>query len=184
MTIISPGDNSVLANDPTRVTIDVDAPNGVVTTFVYHDGIEIFDTGGGYQVNFIRFDEHPGDGFHSKKFVGYDRSGIAFSETLPFYIFQGPGSNLVPLADAGNDQSISDANNDGLVTAVLDGRGSLDPDGIITGYEWYDDSGTLLSTKSVYALRLMLGIYTFTLQVKDNLGGASTASVSITVFAS
>ena len=93
MSVLSPSDNAVVTTDPTRVTIDIDAPNGVVRTSVQHDGIQVIETSGDWPVDFIRFNEFAGNGFHSKSYLAYDRAGIGFTEALPFYINQGPGTN-------------------------------------------------------------------------------------------
>ena len=71
------------------------------------------------------------------------------------------------MANAGLDQTLNDANEDGVVTVVLDGRRSEDPDGMIIGYEWRDGSGSLLSTEPLYALILGGGSRTITLRVTD-----------------
>ena len=181
MSIVSPQDNSVVTADPTRVTINVDAPNEVVRIFVYHDGVELFDTSGERTVDFIRSNQFSGGGFHTMRWVAYDRAGRPFEGILPFYLNQDPPPNQSPLADAGTDQTLSDVNNDGFVTAVLDGGRSLDPDGILAAHEWYDSTGAFLSDTSIYALKLGGGTHSFELRVTDNLGATSADSVTVSI---
>ena len=67
----------------------------------------------------------------------------------------------------------------------VDGTGSSDPGGSITGYSWNWGDGTLASTGSTashpYAAA---GTYTVTLTVTDNLGATDTESTQVTVAAS
>ncbi len=44
--------------------------------------------------------------------------------------------NQVPVADAGSDQTVTDADDNGTQAVTLDGTGSSDPDGTIASYDW------------------------------------------------
>ena len=91
--------------------------------------------------------------------------------------------NLPPVANAGSDISITLPVN----TASLDGSASSDPDGIIVSYTWKNISGpaqyNLLNPGAAIASvnNLVLGIYAFQLQVKDNSGNTQSDTVVITV---
>ena len=96
----------------------------------------------------------------------------------------GVAANKPPLADAGNAISVT------LPAGLtLDGSGSSDPDGSITGYKWTQVSGpntagiSQSTSIKTAVTNLAAGVYTFQLQVTDNRGGTATATVKVTVIA-
>ena len=91
------------------------------------------------------------------------------------------GTNQSPVANAGNDQTISGT------TTTLNGSGSYDPDGSIASYNW-----TKLSGPSQYSIsnstiaspvvsNLVPGVYEFNLLINDNKGVLASDVVKITV---
>ncbi|HYH15843.1 MAG TPA: PKD domain-containing protein, partial [Flavisolibacter sp.] len=92
-------------------------------------------------------------------------------------------ANKAPVAHAGSDKTVV------LPTSstTLSGSASSDPDGTIASYLWTKVSGpaqgTITSPSSVNTTvtGLVLGTYTFRLQVKDNKGALSTDDVVIKV---
>ena len=54
-----------------------------------------------------------------------------------------------PIADAGPDQTVSDADGNGSESVTLDGSDSYDPDGTIVAYEWTEGSTVLGATATV-----------------------------------
>ncbi|RYE04810.1 MAG: hypothetical protein EOP51_35025, partial [Sphingobacteriales bacterium] len=90
---------------------------------------------------------------------------------------------LPPVADAGSAQAITLPNN----SITLDGSGSTAPSGNISSYAWRKASGPsgatiTTATSAVTAVTgLTEGTYTFELEVTDNNGATSIASVIITV---
>lgn len=89
-------------------------------------------------------------------------------------------ANQPPVANAGSDQSV-EVNTE----VTLDGSGSSDPDGTITGYSWTLLSGpTMLpnGSSSTYVFTpTQTGTYTFRLTVTDNDGATATDDVTVTV---
>lgn len=93
------------------------------------------------------------------------------------------GSNKAPVAKAGANLSIVLP----LDTAILDGSASIDPDGIITAYNWRKISGpasyaivrTDIARTSVRSL--VMGVYQFELTVTDDKGltGKDTMQVIV-----
>lgn len=91
--------------------------------------------------------------------------------------------NQSPVAAAGADQAIV------LPTSsvTVNGSGSSDPDGTITNYLWTKLTGpatyTITSPASVSTTitGLVLGIYTFRLQVTDNDGASDTDTLQVSV---
>ncbi|HDN66057.1 MAG TPA: hypothetical protein ENF23_07215, partial [Methanosarcinales archaeon] len=66
-----------------------------------------------------------------------------------------------PVADAGSDQTLSDADNDTVEAVILDGSASYDPDGSITAYEWME-GGTVLGTAEVITCNFNVGTHSVT----------------------
>ena len=92
-------------------------------------------------------------------------------------------TNQPPVANAGSAQTITLPAN----TAILDGSASSDADGSIVQYYWSQSSGPSSSTianssaASTSVTNLVQGVYTFSLQVKDNAGALAYANKTITV---
>jgi hypothetical protein len=93
-------------------------------------------------------------------------------------------ANQRPTANAGNDITLTLPDN----STNLDGRGSKDPDGSITYYNWSYVSGptqyTLTNSTSAVARasNLVPGTYTFRLTVTDNGGLTHSDDVKVTVY--
>ena len=111
-----------------------------------------------------------------------DNRAIARRDTVKVTVNSGPpGTNLLPVAVAGSDQTIT-VNN-----ITLSSWGSFDPDGSITGYLWTKLSGpaTFNMPNNIYAScgidGMVSGVYTFELRVTDNAGGVGRDTVQITV---
>jgi beta-glucosidase-like glycosyl hydrolase len=88
-----------------------------------------------------------------------------------------------PVADAGNDQTITLPAN----CANLDGSRSSDPDGTINAYNWTQVAGpntatlTGSTTANLRACNLIRGTYSFRLTVTDNSGASATDDVNVLV---
>lgn len=87
--------------------------------------------------------------------------------------------NTPPVANAGPDQTIIN-NGGGSVDVQLNGSGSSDSDGTITGYAWIKGASTLATTMNP-TISLANGIHTIKLQVTDNSGAVSEDTVIITI---
>ncbi|HEY4517059.1 MAG TPA: S8 family serine peptidase [Candidatus Paceibacterota bacterium] len=85
-----------------------------------------------------------------------------------------------PIANAGADQVVVDADANGSESIALDGTGSSDPDGFIASYEWYEGAALIASGVSP-TVALPLGSHTITLIVADNEGATASDSVLINV---
>jgi hypothetical protein len=95
--------------------------------------------------------------------------------------FRGVG-NLPPIANAGTDQVVTDADNNGTESVLLNGSGSSDPDGTITNYLWEEGASTLASSANpLSSVALGWGVHTITLTVTDNGGATNSDSVTVTV---
>jgi len=85
-----------------------------------------------------------------------------------------------PVADAGSDQTLSDADNDTVEAVTLDGSASHDLNGNITAYKWMEGE-TVLGTDEVITYNFTVGTHNVTLTVTDNDDLTDTDEVIITV---
>jgi calcineurin-like phosphoesterase family protein/K319-like protein/purple acid phosphatase-like protein len=88
--------------------------------------------------------------------------------------------NTPPLASAGPDQTVIDADGNGAESVSLNGANSYDPDGSISSYAW-TDGGITIATGATPTVTLSVGTHTLTLAVTDNLGATATDQVVVTV---
>ena len=116
-----------------------------------------------------------------------DRSGLtAVDEGDPVgatATITGGGPNLPPVADAGPDQMLSDADGSGDEQVMLDGSASSDPDGTISAYRWVYNGQTLTETADL-TVTLPVGVHTLVLGVRDDKGATATDQVVVSIAAS
>ena len=91
-----------------------------------------------------------------------------------------PGANLTPIANAGADRTIVDANGNGSEAVTFDGTGSTDPDGTIVSYSWRKN-GLVIGNAATFTLTQSVGVHTVELTVTDNRGATATDTVVVTV---
>ncbi len=87
-------------------------------------------------------------------------------------------SNVPPTANAGADQTVTDAEVDGE-SITLDGSGSFDSDGNIVSYAWSWTGGSATGVNP--SVNFDIGTYEVTLTVTDDDGDTDTDTVTITV---
>ena len=90
-----------------------------------------------------------------------------------------PG-NQPPTADAGADQTVTDADSGGDEDVTLDGSASTDGDGTIASYSWTENS-VEIATGATPTVTFAVGAHTVTLTVTDDEGATDTDDVLITV---
>ncbi len=89
-------------------------------------------------------------------------------------------TNLPPVANAGPDQTVVDADRNGVESVILDGSASYDPDGAISTYTWKEGTATL-ATAVTAAVDFSVGTHTVSLTVADNQGATATDTEVVTV---
>ncbi len=118
-----------------------------------------------------------------------DNDGLTDTDILSVFVQDILVSNLPPVADAGNNQSLNEN-----AAVILDGSLSVDNDGSIVSYLWEQTSGinsVVLSptnpvdpAKAEFIAPAVDGsgdVLTFQLTVTDNLGVTATSTVDVTV---
>jgi hypothetical protein len=88
--------------------------------------------------------------------------------------------NLPPVADAGDDQTVTDTDGSGAEDVTLDGSASADADGTIASWSWAVD-GVEIATGEMATVSFDVGEHTVTLTVTDDAGAMDTDEVMITV---
>ena len=90
--------------------------------------------------------------------------------------------NNPPVANAGADQSVTDADNNLSESVTLNGSLSSDSDGTITNYRWTEGPTQLATGGSNTAVvSLGVGVHTITLTVTDDDTATATDTVVVTV---
>jgi len=88
---------------------------------------------------------------------------------------------MQPKADAGSDQTVMDADNNGGEEVTLDGSGSSDSYGTIVSWVWIDTIGDIIPDGEITTATLSVGTHTITLTVTDNDGLTDTNTVTVIV---
>ena len=107
-----------------------------------------------------------------------DDDGSTATDSVVITVNEAP--NLLPVANAGSDQTVTDNNRDGAESVTLNGSGSSDTDGTIVSYEWLSGN-SVVANGATPTISLPVGAHTLTLRVTDDDGASATDSVSITV---
>ena len=89
-------------------------------------------------------------------------------------------ANQAPVANAGQDQTASDADGNGVESITLDGSESYDPDGTTLSYEWKEGL-SILGTAASYTGDFSVGVHSVTLTVTDEAGANNSDGVIVTV---
>ena len=91
----------------------------------------------------------------------------------------GPPPNQPPTANAGADQTVTDADGSGAEAVTLNGGGS-DSDGTVNSYEW-KEGVTVLGSAATLNASLSAGTHTLVLTVTDDDGAKGSDTVIVTV---
>ena len=117
-----------------------------------------------------------------------DEEGLSDSDEVVISILEGEDDggggeepeNSAPVANAGADQELIDANKDGQENVVLDASASADEDGNISSYSW-SIGGTEVATGVNPNIMLGIGSHSVLLTVTDNEGKTATDEVLINI---
>ncbi|KXX66492.1 PKD domain-containing protein [Flammeovirga sp. SJP92] len=118
------------------------------------------------------------EGTHEITLVVTDNDGATASDQMTVTVNK--AGNSLPIANAGNDQTVYDTNGNGYATVTLDGSNSSDADGTIDSYTWID-AGVIIGEGPQITVDLPLGTTRIQLQVRDNEGASANDEVVIEV---
>jgi len=109
-----------------------------------------------------------------------DSGGATATSTRVITVID-PSANQPPVADAGDDQMITDTDGNGFEQVMLDGSGSADPDGSITGYVWEEGATQIATGANPPPVILSTGTHIIRLTVTDDDSAADDDTVVINV---
>jgi hypothetical protein len=161
-------------NGDESVTLDGSAstdPDGTIVNYRWTRGVDVLADGS---------DATPtidlAWGLHTITLTVTDNLGGTHTDDVTIFV------NRRPVANAGPDQVLVDADQSGDESVTLDGSASTDPDGTITNYLWELGTTTLASgSNPVAVVTLPLGFHVVTLTVTDNRGSTTSDDVFITI---
>lgn len=91
-----------------------------------------------------------------------------------------PVANLTPVANAGNDQTVTDNNNDGFETVNVIGN-AIDFDGDPMTYQWLNEEGNILSNSISHTVSLQVGVNILTFIATDSNGNQDEDEIRISI---
>ncbi|OGZ41615.1 MAG: hypothetical protein A3C80_00225 [Candidatus Ryanbacteria bacterium RIFCSPHIGHO2_02_FULL_45_43] len=146
-------------------------PDGGIAAYEWREGSNILGTSPIITPTFVV-------GIHVVTLTVVDDKGAAGSDdvTVEVLAYQ----NMLPVANAGSDKTVTDNDNNGSEPVTLDGSGSYDPDGSIVAFEW-KEGPSVFGTSALIVKDFAVGIHTVTLTVTDDKGAASLDEVVVTV---
>ncbi|MCZ6722204.1 MAG: S8 family serine peptidase, partial [Proteobacteria bacterium] len=141
--------------------------------------VAINEMGAGDSTDTVTYTPNPGEtGVDNFEYWIADGNGGSDSATVTVTI--NAAANQAPTANAGPDQNVIDADNNGAEDVTLDGSGSSDPDtGDTLTYDW-SEGGATIATGVNPTVSLSVGVHTITLTVSDG-GLSNTDTVIVTV---
>jgi len=120
-------------------------------------------------------------GVHNVTLIVTDDGGATATDTVVITI--SPAPNTVPVANAGGDITVLDADNNGLELITLDASASSDSDGNIVSYVWSSDTGVTIPNGVSPSASFPVGAHTVTLTITDDEGASANDNVLIIVTA-
>ena len=145
--------------------------DGSIVTYAWREGVNVVATGANPSVTLSV-------GTHTLTLQVTDDDGASSTDTV--LIAVNPRPNAPPVANAGADQTVDDANSSGAESVTLNGGASSDSDGSITSYVWREGA-TVVANGVTPTVSFNVGVHTLTLQVTDNNGASATDTVVVTV---
>jgi len=120
-------------------------------------------------------------GTHNVTLTVTDDAGDTATDQVVITVEAAPGANQPPTADAGPNQTVTDADDNGSENVTLDGSGSSDSDGTIVSWSWSEGGSEIATGQTPPPEAFAVGPHTVTLTVTDDAGDTDTDQVVITV---
>lgn len=146
--------------------------DGAIVTYVWSEGFSQIATGAVANLSLAV-------GTHTIRLTVTDDGGATDTDDVVITILAA-GANQPPFANAGPDQTTTDADDSGTENVTLDGSGSFDLDGTIMSYVWTEGANPI-GTGTNPTLPFSVGSHNVTLTVTDDRGGQDTDDVLVTV---
>src|SRR3989338_2210956 len=123
-------------------------PDGGIAAYEWREGSNILGTSPIITPTFVV-------GIHVVTLTVVDDKGAAGSDdvTVEVLAYQ----NMLPVANAGSDKTVTDNDNNGSEPVTLDGSGSYDPDGSIVAFEW-KEGPSVFGTSALIVKDFAVGI--------------------------
>jgi hypothetical protein len=119
-------------------------------------------------------------GSHVVTLTVTDDEGATGTDTVTVIVKGNTSTNELPVADAGPDQAVNDANGNGNEPVTLDGSGSTD-DGSIVSYAWLENGAQIANGMQPSGVPFSVGSHTVILRVTDDVGATAEDVVTINV---
>lgn len=144
-------------------------PDGTIAAFEWREGSVTLGMGEVLTTTL-------GVGTHTLTLTVTDNGGATASDSTVVTV----SLNQAPAANAGPDQTITDADGDTTEVVTFDGSASTDPDGTIVSYRW-TKNGTPFGNTATFSVTQPIGTHTVELTVTDDQGATSTDTVVVTI---
>lgn len=165
----------VFGSGAVNVTLDGSGSSdvdGTITSYSWIEADVVIATGQMPSVSFAL-------GVHTVTLRVRDDENATDTDDVIITVEAIPG-NQSPVADAGADQTVVDTDGSGSEDVMLDGSGSMDPDGTIVMWSW-SESSMEIATDEMPTEAFAVGAHMVTLTVTDDEGATGTDDVMITV---
>ncbi len=162
-------DLTALENTP--VTLDGSASSdsdGTIQAYEWSEGAVVLSQNQSFTKNDFSIGEH------IISLVVADDRGASSSDSVVITIEEDP--NILPVADAGQDQTVAEHS-----SLTLDGSASSDSDGMIVSHEWKEGFLVLSHDQSFTTNDFLIGEHVITLTVTDDKGASASDVTLITI---
>ncbi len=113
-------------------------------------------------------------GVHTLTLTIVDDRGLLSEDTVVIEVAR------ILIADAGDDQTLTDEDDDGIEVVILDGTGSFDPGGSISHYLWTIGEQIVGLGATAYTA-LPVGTHEVTLTVSNSAGEQASDTLTVTI---
>lgn len=117
-------------------------------------------------------------GTHTITLTVTDNGTATDTDTVQVTVLAG---NIPPVADAGANFEVTDADLSGAEMIALNGTGSFDQDDSIASYEWSEYYGGVIGTTAILNVNAAVGTHTYKLKVTDQDGATDIDVVTVRV---
>ncbi len=175
-----PDQSFTVTNNNETVSVNLNGsastnPNNDILYYNWYEGEMLLGSGVNLTI------ENLSIGTHTITLEVYDSyENISYDDVIISVTVNNPIGEVAPIANAGQDQIVTDTNNDGVESVTVNGSRSVDANNDIASYEWFESQQSL-GTGVNLTVNLALGAHTLRLLVTDERGNTSEDNVNIIV---